>query len=209
MKISTKILSLLALFLIVGIVTALVIQYTATRQPNRGVAIEELTQLFQPEIKPLGIVTFKAYREFRGNAVRWSAVYFGCLFGSALLSALAALILKLELLANRPHLRNDLSATLATFAALLVTLSTTGNFQQKWQANRIAAAEMENLTYELSRSTASTDIDAILSHIQKINSKRNRAIVGDLAEMATNNPLATAPTGGPKAVEQQDAPPKP
>ena len=34
-------------------------------------------------------------------------------------------------------------------AALLITLSTTGDFQRKWQANRLAAAAMENVAYEL------------------------------------------------------------
>jgi hypothetical protein len=120
-------------------------------------------------------------------------VYFGCLFGSAFLSAIAALILKLELLGNHIKLKNDLAALLATFAALLVTLSTTGDFQRKWQANRIAAAEMENLAYELARPSAATNLDAILTRIQAINNVRNQMIVGELAE-SNRKDLPPAPS---------------
>jgi hypothetical protein len=144
--------------------------------------MEDLTELFRPDTKQLGAVIIKTYREFRGNTVRWSAAYFGCLFGSAFLSAMAALILKLELLGDRPKLKNDLAASLATVAALLVTLSTTGDFQRKWHANRVAAAAMENLAYELARPSAATNLDEILTRIQEINRMRNQGIVGELGE---------------------------
>ncbi len=143
--------------------------------------MEGLMDIFRPETKQLGTVIIKSYREFRGNTVRWSAAYFGCLFGSAFLSAMAALFLKLEVLVSRPKLKNDLAASLATVAALLITLSTTGDFHRKWQANRLAAAEMENLAYELVRPSAPTNLDAILTRIQGINDMRNRGIIGELA----------------------------
>jgi len=187
-----RVVSLVVILAIAGVV-GLAINYSAKRQPDRGVAIEDLGQLFQPEAKPLGTIVLKTYREFRGNAVRWSAVYFGCVFGSAFLSAIAALILKLELLGGRLELRNDLAALLATFAALLVTLSTTGDFQRKWQANRIAAAEMESLAYELVRTSAATNLDAILTRIQTINSVRNQTIVGEFAEI-NDKELPLAPS---------------
>lgn len=38
---------------------------------------------------------------------------------------------------------------MAVGAALLITVSTSGDFQRKWQANRIAAAELERLGYLL------------------------------------------------------------
>nr|WP_321466609.1 hypothetical protein [uncultured Desulfobulbus sp.] len=164
---------------LIAVVAGLAVKYSADQQPNRGIALDELSQLFQPEAKPLGLIVVQNYREFRGNSIRWSAVYFGCVFGSAFLSALAALILKLELLGNHPKLRNDLAALLATSAALLVTLSTTGNFERKWQANRSAAAEMENLAYELTRTSIATNLDAIVTRMQTINSTRNQAIVGE------------------------------
>ncbi len=178
MRNPTRILLLVAV--IVVIVAALGVTYSAKQQPDRGMAMEDLTKLFRPETKQLGSVIIETYREFRGNAVRWSAAYFGCLFGSAFLSAVAALVLKLELLGDQPRLRNDLAASLATVAALLVTLSTTGDFQRKWQANRIAAAAMENLAYELARPSAASNLDAVLTRIQEINNMRNQEIVGEL-----------------------------
>ncbi|NTU58662.1 MAG: hypothetical protein HGB00_07055 [Chlorobiaceae bacterium] len=60
---------------------------------------------------------------------------------------MAALILKLEVLDDRPKLKNDLAAASATLAVILVTLSTMGDFQSKWQANRLAASSMENLVF--------------------------------------------------------------
>lgn len=97
---------------------------------SRGVALNDLPQLYPPESKALGQVVIETYREYRANAARWSGVYFTCIFGSAFLSALAGLVLKLELLQAWPRLRNDLAATAAILAALLITLSTTGDFQR-------------------------------------------------------------------------------
>lgn len=182
MTTSMRVLSAVLILTIAGVAAGLAITYSAKQQPDRGVAVEDIAELFRPETKPLGIIVLKTYREFRGNTIRWSAAYFGCLFGAAFLSAVSALILKLELLCDRPKLRSDLAASLAIFAALLVTLSTTGDFQRKWQANRIAAAEMENLAYELTRPSAATNIDSILTRIQTINSVRNQTIVGEVAE---------------------------
>ena len=39
---------------------------------------------------------------FAEHTIRWSALYFGCLFGSAFFSAMAALFLKLEILSEQP-----------------------------------------------------------------------------------------------------------
>jgi hypothetical protein len=50
-------------------------------------------------------------------------------------------VLKLETLLGNEALKKDCAALLSVAAALLVTLSTSGDFQRKWQANRIAAAE--------------------------------------------------------------------
>ncbi len=174
--------SLLIAAIVGAVATVITVSYFAMRLPDRGVALEDLPQLYRPEATQLGTIVIKNYREFRGNTVRWSAAYFGCLFGSAFLSAMAALILKLEWLEARPKLRNDLAASMATVAALLVTLSTTGDFQRKWHANRAAATAMENLAYELARPSAATNPDAVLTRIQEINSIRNQDIVGDLAE---------------------------
>lgn len=202
MKRSMKVLVVIGLLVIVGIGFA--VSYNAAKQPNRGVAIEDLAELFQPETRPLGAIVLKTYREYRANTVRWSAAYYGCLFGAALFSAMAALILKLELLGNRPRLRNDLAATMATVAALLVTLSTTGDFQRKWQANRMAAAEVANLAYELTRPSSATNLDAVVTRIQTINRIRNQMIVGEGTEPVFGAVLTPAPSGDQSGVS--DAP---
>lgn len=150
----------------------------AADPPPRGAALESLPGLFPPEARALGQIVLSSQREYRANAVRWSAVYFGCVFGSALFSALAALLLKLDVLGAWPRLRNDLAAGFATLAALLVTLSTSGNFQAKWQANRLAASAMENLAYELIRPHSSVSLDEVVARIQAVNAARNEGIVG-------------------------------
>jgi hypothetical protein len=97
---------------------------------------------------------------------------------------MAALLLKLEKLSEYKY-RNDIIATMATISALLVTLSTTVDFQRKWRANRIAAAAMENLAYELLRPSAAEHREFILTRIQEINNARNAGIVGDAPETSS------------------------
>ena len=172
--------------------------------PFRGAALEHLPKLFSPEARELGQIVLTSHQEYRSNAVRWSGVYFGCVFGSALCSALAALLLKLDALSAWPRLRNDLAAGLATLAALLVTLSTTGNFQRKWQANRLAASAMENLAYELIRPHPSVSPDEVIARIQAVNAARNEGIVG--TEVAEERRPPTDSKAQPSRV---DVPPSP
>lgn len=145
----------------------------------RALAMQDLPQLYPLQSKNIGNIVIRTYREYRANAARWSGVYFTCLFGAAFLSALAGLVLKLELLQAWPRLRNDFAATAAMLSALLITLSTSGDFQRKWQANRIAAAAMENLAYELITLKNAAQLDAVVAEIQAINDVRNKAIVGE------------------------------
>ena len=190
----------IAFILVILLAVGLTTLYLAQNQPNRGVAMEDLLELYHPETKPLGAIVVKTYREFRGNTIKWSAAYFGCLFGSALLSAMAGLVLKLELLDSQPKIRNDLAAAMATIAALLVTLSTTGDFQRKWQANRTAAAAMENLAYELVRPAAAMNLNTLLTLIQTINEKRNRGIIGEPGE-APSLPASPQPPLSPEGAK--------
>lgn len=157
-------------------------------EKNRGAALQELSNQVPPELKNLCTLIVIDYREYRANSVRWSAAYFGCIFGSAFLSALAGVVLKLESLAGKPALKNDLAASFAAVAALLITLSTLGNFQRNWAANRIAASKMENLAYELLKPETATDRNRILERIQEINEARNAGLVGE----PTQNPEGNA-----------------
>ena len=117
------------------------------------------------------------YLEIRGNASRWSGVYWSCTFLAALFSALAGLILKIESLPIEEKPRKDVSATLAVTAAILVTISTSGDFQRKWQANRIAAAELEGAGYAFLASRGKNPL-SYHAIIGKTLYQRHMAIVG-------------------------------
>lgn len=151
--------------------------------PDRGNALVELSRYVAKEpgateaLRNTAGLVLSNYEEYRKNTVRWSALYHGCLFGSALLSALAGLVIKLTLFDKREGFRKDLAAVLAAAAALLITLTTVGAFERKWRANRMAAADMENLAYDLLKKGAGDNIDSFLSAIQSINARRNREIV--------------------------------
>lgn len=147
-------------------------------QANRGSAIAQLSEVLPVNLSDLGKLVVTNYTEYRANAVRWSAVYFGCLFGAAFLSACAGVLLKLESLKERLGLRNDLAAIMAALASLLITLLTVGSFEEKWRSNRIAASGMESLAYDLLKSGAVREKDTILTRIQEINKARNYGIVG-------------------------------
>ncbi len=164
-----------AVLLIIGALTC----FMWLTPESRAIALNFLPELYPPESKALGQVVIDNYHEYRANAARWSGVYFSCLFGAAFLSALAGLVLKLELLQAWPRFRNDFAATAAMIAALLITLSTSGDFQRKWQANRIAAAAMENLAYDLINAKTTAELEVVIAEIQAINDARNKGIVGE------------------------------
>ncbi|MEM5402748.1 hypothetical protein [Paraburkholderia unamae] len=115
------------------------------------------------------------YVEFRKAAKYWSAIYNSFQFGAAILSAIAALVLKLDAIENLAF-RNDLGAGLAAASALLIAMLTTGRFKDKWQANRVAAFAVRDLSYEIAKANAGPD--KILSSLQHIGLTRNNAIVG-------------------------------
>lgn len=119
-----------------------------------------------------------SYLEVRANASKWSGAYWGCTFVAALFSALAGLFLKLESFQIDEKRRKDIAATLAVTAAILVTISTSGDFQRKWQANRIAAAEIERIGYTFLRMDG-TNPRSFLTHVGETLHRRHMAIVGD------------------------------
>jgi hypothetical protein len=53
---------------------------------------------------------------------------------------------KLESILRNEAIKKDVAAAVA--AAILITISTSGDFQRKWQANRTAAAELERIGYD-------------------------------------------------------------
>lgn len=122
------------------------------------------------------------YQETRQNASRWSGVYWGFTFTAAILSALAALVLKLESpLFKTEAAKKDVAALFSVTAALLITLSTSGDFQRKWQANRLAAAELERVGYEFLEKDGA-NARSYLAQIGQILERRHLSILGTSAK---------------------------
>jgi hypothetical protein len=117
------------------------------------------------------------YEETRLNAAHWSGVYWGFTFIAAGLSALAALVLKLETIMKNEGAKKDLAALFSVTAALLITISTGGDFQRKWQANRVAAAELERTGYDFLEKDG-TEPRTYLASVGQTLLRRNMAIVG-------------------------------
>ena len=105
-----------------------------------------------PRLAPFSKLFWRNQRELRRHSIAWSFTYFGAVVLSALASASAALVLKLECL--KATNRSDIAVILATLATVLVTISTTGDFRNKWQANRCGAAELEGLCFDVVASNA-------------------------------------------------------
>ena len=146
-------------------------------------------------------VILENYLECRGNAARWSGVYWGFTFVAAMLSALAALILKLETLIRNEGAKKDLAAVCSVAAELLITISTSGDFQRKWQANRVAAAELELTGYEFLQH-GGTDARSYLAPVSQILLRRNTAIVGGIEQ---RKPAIEPPgTASPAKTEAKD-----
>ena len=137
------------------------------------------------------------YHETRSNASGWSVVYWGCIFVAAVLSALSALILKLETFQNE-KMKKDFAALFSVTAALLITISTSGDFQRKWQANRIAAAELESTGYDFLEK-GGANARAYLASVRQILLARHMAIVGSSDQRGA----ASEPTEASEAPAQK------
>jgi len=175
-------LSVIGVIALIVIVTGVLV----IRQPQAGLngtSLPALKPMIASGTQTLYVASLLNYTEYRANSGRWSFAYFGCTFGAAILSAMASVILKLDLLASRDALRKDLAAISAALAALLITLATMGRFEEKWRANRLAASAMENTAYDLAKPGAdeTTNITAIITQMQEINKVRDDAVVAKLA----------------------------
>ncbi|MEA2337477.1 MAG: hypothetical protein QOE82_1484 [Thermoanaerobaculia bacterium] len=195
----------LVVLIVIVVVIALVIGGAVLRQPQaslqQGMSVPALEPLIPADRIPLYRVAVLNYNEYRANTSRWSFAYFGSVFGAAILSAMAGVILKLDVLAKRDAFRKDVAAVSAALAALLITLSTMGRFEEKWRANRLAASAMENVAYDLALSDA--DVPAIIKQMQEINRTRDEAVVAK--STGGEKPTTPAPKPGQKP---PDVPPK-
>lgn len=157
---------------------------------TRGVALGHIVGQTPAPLAGLAELISGAYHEYRANAVRWSFVYFGCLFGSAFLSALAGVILKLESFGRNEKRQRDLAALSAALAALLITLTSIGAFEQKWRANRHAADALEALSFELLKPDAQGRQARILADVQRIITERGNQVLTVAAPATPAQPAA-------------------
>jgi hypothetical protein len=166
------------IIIVVGIYKFSSYAYTAPR----GEAVATITKNVPEDRATFAELIQINYEEYRNNSQNWSLVAFSCVFLAAIFSALAGLVLKLEFLEKKAGnaLQKDIAAILAVVASVLMVISTNGDFIRKWQANRAAAAGMENLAYDLLKEPFDAERkEAILSEIKAINLKRNLDIIGE------------------------------
>ena len=152
-------------------------RHTWPRGEALGVALHPIVEGKNSEQALVARAIWENYLETRSNASRWSGIYWGFTFTAAAFSALAALILKLETLIKNEGAKKDLAAMLSVVAALLITVSTSGDFQRKWQANRTAAAELERTGYEFLEKDGA-DARSYLAAVGQSLLRRHMAIVG-------------------------------
>jgi hypothetical protein len=106
------------------------------------------------------------YDDYCKNARKWSWVYHGFQFGGAILSAMAALVLKTESIGSVQS-RNDFGALIAALSALVITILITGRFKDKWEANLLATFAVHDLKCEIEKE--GKDQNKILKKLQDIN----------------------------------------
>lgn len=177
----TTILTIIILFLVVALAAWKL--FDVANSTPRGVAVDKITNgkiALDDNQKDIAMLISTDYEEYRDNTKWWSLAYYSSVFLSAILSALAGVILKLEYFAKTEGLKKDIAALLAVTAAILIAISTNGDFQRKWQANRAAAAGMENLAYDfLLKPFTDEDRKRMISEIKEVSLRRNQEIVGE------------------------------
>jgi len=147
------------------------------RGESLAVALNSVIGKAEKDQSLVAEIIMSNYFETRSNAARWSGVYWGFTFFAAVCSALAALVLKVETLIRNEAAKKDIAAALAVVAALLVTISASGDFQRKWQANRVAAAELERAGYRFLENSGSAP-RTYLAAVGDILLRRQLAIAG-------------------------------
>lgn len=120
------------------------------------------------------------YAEYASYSTRWSAGYWGFVFGAAILSALSGILLKLDALEKQTILalsQTDIAALLAGTAALLITISSAGDFSGKWKANRTAKNRTEQLLNDL-RIPEITSKE-VIARLNKIIDDQNNGVINN------------------------------
>ncbi len=100
---------------------------------------------------------------------------------SALLSALATLVLKSEWIQTLVvTYRDDVAAGLAAAATLVTTLAASGGFGRKWQANRRSRGRMDQVKIDFSNPKA--DPEKIREELKNIIKEHDDSIIGSASK---------------------------
>ena len=110
----------------------------------------------------------------------WSVAHNGCIFLSVILSAAAALVLKLDFFRGKTY-QNDVAASCAALAAVLVLIDTSGGFNRKWIANRATRASLQELKIDLAapQDNSNPRIAEATRKLKEVVALHNRMISGD------------------------------
>ncbi|MDN3546687.1 hypothetical protein QWZ02_19735 [Kinneretia asaccharophila] len=114
---------------------------------------------------------------FRVGKSRWNFWYYGSMYGAVLFSATSALVLKLEMERLKGDWQTDAAALLATLAAILGTVSSTGNFERRWRTSRQAQATMQKLQVDLQSPNA--DLLLISNEYKRAIDEYQLGVVGN------------------------------
>lgn len=114
---------------------------------------------------------------FRTGKRRWNLWYYTSMYGAVLLSALSALVLKIGSTQIKGERQSDVAALLATFAAILGTVSSVGNFERRWSASRQARTEMQSLDVDIQNPKA--DLKSIAAGYKIILQNYQNKVVGN------------------------------
>ncbi len=123
----------------------------------------------------------RQYQWYNRGSKLWSAIHHWSLAVSALLSALATLVLKSEWIKTLVvTYRDDVAAGLAAAATLVTTLAASGGFGRKWQANRRSRGRMDQVKIDFSSSKA--DPQKIREDLKSIIKEHDESIIGSTNE---------------------------
>ena len=123
----------------------------------------------------------RQYRWYNNGSRLWSAVHHWSLAVSALLSALATVVLKSEWIKTLiVAYRDDVAAGLAAAATLVTILAASGGFGRKWQANRRSRGRIDSIKIDFSRPEA--DSQKIREDLKQVIKEHDDTIIGPIAK---------------------------
>jgi hypothetical protein len=119
-------------------------------------------------------------RWFNNGSRNWSSLHHWSLGVSAFLSALSAVVLKINWLKSAyPSVyenREDIVAALAFAATLITAVSAAGSFGRKWQTNRVSRGRVQRL--QIAMSDPSADAAVIRRELQDVIRSHDEGIIG-------------------------------